>query len=162
MLVTQSHCSLTPHFGPFLLEEKKNWKKRNFFSATVQGLSQASGGTKSRGFVWSAERGEAQVTYSQRPTSIQFRVPPTARKNRIILKCPRYDFIPSYSLVITISPRSDLQNKGKVRLLILITHTVEANVMKHREERIAEEEKTKTTMTSVNSCSEKMVKSTLK
>ena len=28
-----------PHFGPFLSEEKKNWKKRNFFSATVQGLS---------------------------------------------------------------------------------------------------------------------------
>ena len=38
MLVTQSHCSLTPHFGPFLSEEKKNRKKRNFFSATVQGL----------------------------------------------------------------------------------------------------------------------------
>ena len=38
MLVTQSHCSLTPHFGPFLLEEKKNQKKRKFFSATIQGL----------------------------------------------------------------------------------------------------------------------------
>ena len=39
MLVTQSHCSLTPHFGPFLSEEKTNRKKRNFFSATIQGLS---------------------------------------------------------------------------------------------------------------------------